>query len=221
METTALLAWVAVAFQFIAAGAMMMWPDQKWIAVILMLFGLGLAIISGWFFLSANYPKRFEELKRVWFLIPIGIAGGLIIAWFAFKLYPESKMHDYRTWPSNVNETISRKTYRNESVEIDGKTFDHCHFSNVTFVYHGTAGSTFLESEFLGKNYIKTDNQAAVGLQKFIMFLKNRPGVKAIEIGELDSTGKVNVWERLEVSDDELKSGKSESPKKSGKSPKN
>lgn len=42
-----------------------------------------------------------------------------------------NKTYNYRTWQSDVNETVTRKSYFDETVVLDGKTFDHCKFTNV------------------------------------------------------------------------------------------
>src|SRR5690349_10615517 len=57
---------------------------------------------------------------------------------------------DPRLFQSNEVQTISRHTYTNETVELDGKIFDHCDFTNVTLNYRGIGPTSFIDSQFHG-----------------------------------------------------------------------
>ena len=72
---------------------------------------------------------------------------------------------------------ISRHWYQNETVEIDGKTFDHCRFTNVTFYYHGLADTTFLEAKLEGSIGFQTDNQSAMGALILYNFIMGKKGI--------------------------------------------
>jgi hypothetical protein len=88
VEPTVFWTWIAVVLQLLAAGAVAMWPDQKWIGFLVMAVGLVIAAVVGIVYLSSNFPDKYTEIKRVSFLLPIGLAIGLAVAWFVFRLYP-------------------------------------------------------------------------------------------------------------------------------------
>jgi hypothetical protein len=90
------------------------------------------------------------------------ILGTIAAAWWVKGSFIDTPF-DYHNWQFNKNETINRRSYFSEMVEVDGKTFDHCEFTNVKFLYHGIANITFLDPIFTGNIYLQTDNQAAKG----------------------------------------------------------
>lgn len=49
---------------------------------------------------------------------------------------------------SGKTETISGKDFLNETIDLDGKSFDHCTFRHVTFRYHGYAPTHFQDCHF-------------------------------------------------------------------------
>ena len=75
-------------------------------------------------------------------------------------LYRTFRYGDYRNWQSSKQETIYAKSFLNETVEIDGKIFDRCHFENVKLLYHGRAPVSFTRSDFKGEIYLGSDNIA-------------------------------------------------------------
>ena len=120
----------------------------------------------------------------------------------ATRAKTETEHYDHRKWTLDKNEVVNRRSYFNETVEIDGKTFDHCSFSNVTFVYHGLANTTFLEPQINGNTFLKTDNQAAKGILILESFLRSQQGVSSFMLGEIDpSSGKVRTIETLKKTD--------------------
>ena len=80
MDVGTMLNYLAIALQLFAAGALMIWPEQKWIGFTLMAIGAAVALISGGLFLSRK--EVFASLKRFWFLLPIGMAIGILFVWF-------------------------------------------------------------------------------------------------------------------------------------------
>jgi hypothetical protein len=94
---------------------------------------------------------------------------------------------DYRKWASESHETISHRAYLNETVEVDGKTFDHCTFENVTFLYHGLAWVYFVKPGFKGIIGIETDNMAAIGIAKLSYYLRSQPGNQSLGVFAKDA----------------------------------
>src|SRR5216683_1471290 len=88
MELSGLLAWLAVALQFLAAGAFVIYPDEKWIGWLCAVIGIAIAVGALTLFLWANYPDRVADLRRGWIVFPLGLSFGLLVACLCFGLYP-------------------------------------------------------------------------------------------------------------------------------------
>ena len=78
---------------------------------------------------------------------------------------------------------VSDKTFMNEEVGIDGKRFVRCTFTNVKFVFNGTAGSAFDSCNFLGSRILSSKNRAVGATATLIM------GLKFQSIVSVDSNG--------------------------------
>jgi hypothetical protein len=130
-------------------------------------------------------------------VIAIAVASSLI-TWWVIGGVPPPRAYDYTKWQSDKNETISRRNYLNETVEIDGKLFDHCKFTNVTLMYHGLGATTFLEPQFVGSVALRTDNQAVKGFGILESFLRSAPNTSSFTLGEVDpSTGNIRIIETM------------------------
>jgi hypothetical protein len=157
-------------------------------------------ILVSWALGSLGWVERFPILRGRRISLSSGLIYGIALILSLWLLYGKSVMagYDYRKWSTNKMDTINRRTYYNETVEIDGKIFDHCKFSNVTLVYHGLGGTTFLEAQFDGITLLRTDNQAAKGMLLMESFLRNNKDVTKFIVGEIDAgTGNVRTIEEL------------------------
>jgi hypothetical protein len=67
-------------------------------------------------------------------------------------------------WKFPQTQTIYAKSYINETVELDGKVFDHCHFENVKLLYHGLGPVSFVQADFKGQIWLGSDN---IGIRNF------------------------------------------------------
>jgi hypothetical protein len=83
------------------------------------------------------------------------------------------------------------QSFRNESVEIDGKKFDHCKFENVTIVFHALAPADFLECQWTGAIYLKTDNDGAKGFMMLMEQMRHTPGLSMFKVGSVDNKGNI------------------------------
>ena len=103
---------------------------------------------------------------------------------------------------SDKMETINRHSYINERVEIDGKIFDHCRFTNAAFLYRGTGPTAFLESTFIGSTFLETSNQVAKSYLMLSESLRTHPGVAAHYLGERDEhSGEIRIISQKKPSD--------------------
>jgi hypothetical protein len=53
-------------------------------------------------------------------------------------------------WVKPLTPVINKK-YKNETVELDGKEFQHCEFQDVTFLWNGTRQTRFVNCKRTGK----------------------------------------------------------------------
>lgn len=59
-------------------------------------------------------------------------------------------------------ETVSRKEFRNEAVDLDGKRFYQCLFAHARLVYHGKAPVELIDCQMSAGVIFQTDNPAIV-----------------------------------------------------------
>jgi hypothetical protein len=90
----------------------------------------------------------------------------LLCTWLlvGYDIYDRNTSDAYH-WKMRQDQerAVYGKSYRNESVQIDGKKFDHCNFENVTFIYAGVAPTDLVECHFTGTTYLKTSSDALKG----------------------------------------------------------
>jgi hypothetical protein len=106
----------------------------------------------------ADLPKP-SRLKSHW---PILAMLGLTLLTGAAVLfnYYHNSVTSSENWEKERKslEEMRFKSYSNGEVELDGKRFENCTFSNVTFVYRGKLPFVMGNSIILGKSNIKVLN---------------------------------------------------------------
>ena len=178
---------VAVPPFFIVAGGIL--------TIVVLAIGLFHPLVAGLERQPVAFIKDHANTLAASFLaLLVGIAG----TWWVVTDRPKHDQYtiaDYRKWQSDKRETISWKTFTNETVEIDGTLFDNCTFENVTLMFHGTAPPTFLKTTFKGTNLLTTDNKSATGFAIISNYLRTHSG--EFEFGEQDTnTGQFRVFAR-------------------------
>lgn len=94
--------------------------------------------------------------------------------------------------------TISDRAYTNETVEVDGRTFNRCVFNNVTLLHHGTGGWTFIEARFVGNIMLKTDDPATKSFMELGALLRSMPQVARSQMALQDAaTGQFRILEEV------------------------
>ena len=112
----------------------------------------------------------------------------LILAIFALifssvGLYRTFKGRDIANWESPKQEMVYAQTYTNQTVDVDGNIFDHCHFINTKLLYHGRGPVSFVQSDFAGITYVGSDNIAIRNFSAMDIALSKAPG-----------TTRLNYW---------------------------
>src|SRR5262249_27355182 len=91
----------------------------------------------------------------------IGIALSLLLSAWGFY----QSLHSVPAFDDSGDLTpINNAEFRNQEVEIDGKAFDGCTFTNVTYVIKGQRFFSFKRCIFSGSRIIKTENLGLDGL---------------------------------------------------------
>jgi hypothetical protein len=96
---------------------------------------------------------------------------------------------------------VAGHSYLNETVDLDGKIFDHCTFTNATLVYRGTgSGVTFLESKFLGTLIFRADHPAAQVAIDLMEFFKTLPNANEVSVVSRDTkTGNYKILSKQDL----------------------
>jgi hypothetical protein len=123
-----------------------------------------------------------------------GLLAGLVVVGTLYSLGNRFTARVAPAAQSIKTQTIKRHTFRNETVVVDGKTFDNCTFHNVTLLYHGLGGTTFLNATFSGTTYFFTDHPAAEAALRLEHFLASVKGVDRIIVGERDASGNIRPF---------------------------
>jgi archaellum component FlaF (FlaF/FlaG flagellin family) len=103
-------------------------------------------------------------------IIVIGVIGILLLISTWVVIYITIAPHNksisevqFTKWPDPYQPiTVVGKTFLNEKVPLDGYSYTHCTFNNVTFTYNGTTTIQVSDSTIKGFT-IKSDNPAVEG----------------------------------------------------------
>jgi hypothetical protein len=110
-----------------------------------------------WKLIRRKFSKPTTPSRKREVLLLTAVVGSLLmsgIGWYR-AAHP-----DVDSWRLPKVETIYAKSFLNETVELDGKVFDHCHFENVKLLYHGLGPISFNQSDFKGQVWVGSDNIA-------------------------------------------------------------
>jgi hypothetical protein len=83
-------------------------------------------------------------------------------------------------WLEPLAPVVNQK-YINETVALDGKSFQHCEFHDVTFLYNGTKPTQFIGCKMTGKPGFSfmSDNPLVLGVIQIVQMFKTALGEKA------------------------------------------
>jgi hypothetical protein len=129
-------------------------------------------------------------LRRYW---PMGVMTLLMVAcWIPYFLpnpKSSSPTNPAFAWAQSRVEIVKDRSFINETVELDNKTFMKCHFENVKLLYHGLGPTECYECSFDGKVYVGSDSLA---IRNFIK-LDRQFKARMLDDGSVESDSKGNL----------------------------
>jgi hypothetical protein len=87
------------------------------------------------------------------------------------------------------SEIVSGSVFINQSLEVDGKSFRDCEFTNVTFTYNGTGPTDFTGCVFHKSITLESLNQAVIEFSQLQKALRSIPGGEIGRDGPVDARG--------------------------------
>jgi hypothetical protein len=153
--------------------------------------------------LTAKLPNAVRG--GFWNYVPLAFLIAAAVIALIGRLLPSSRSQARVDWRGAFRtrtpkfELIYDHTYVNQTIEVDGKSFRNCSFSNVTFLFRGTApfefvdGNRFIEGGFS----FSTDDPAVMLFSKMQRFSRSIPGAQ-IKEGGLDEKGNL-LADRFEI----------------------
>lgn len=102
--------------------------------------------------IKGNYPR----LVGILLVIAFALSSFSIYIWTVRS----PGMDTFQPPPVKDLKLIKDQTFINETVELDGKNFEHCNFVNVKFLFHGYKTMVVKHSDFYGTIVITTDRPA-------------------------------------------------------------
>jgi hypothetical protein len=105
---------------------------------------------------SGNFPSKKWKLVLMLFLVASSLG---MSSYSLFFRHPEPR---FRLLSEDQLIHVQNKTFRNETVELDGHHYDGCTFINVKFAYQGTANVEFTHNHLNGYG-VSTNDPAVSG----------------------------------------------------------
>ncbi len=106
---------------------------------------------------KTGQPVRPTRIRTIAILLVVGFLLSGANAYYIWKFPP----YYWKGYEVSL-EKISDRTFMNETVELDGKSYTYCKFRQVTFVYNGTAPVEFANNEIYGGFNVKTGNESVL-----------------------------------------------------------
>jgi hypothetical protein len=143
------------------------------------LIGWGVSVMIGAAFV---YWTKVKELWSWPAAIAIGlfVVASVLVIWsnpLGWKLTAKPD-----NWESFRKETVLAKTFRNETVVLDGKSFAGCAFENVTFQYDAAGPFDLVNNKIQGSYVLSSKNPRVLALLTFLKeFRYLNPEVKVYQ----------------------------------------
>lgn len=147
MQTGRLGTLVGFAIQVCGGGTAMIWPNERWIGILIFAFGVVTALVSTAAWFRSNYRARLPWTKR-----EEGRPSEADQPPLASVASPTAD------WDKPLEKRF-RIHFKNEAVLIDGFEFIECSFENVTFKYQGTRPFRFTGKNTGNSRRVTTDDK--------------------------------------------------------------
>jgi hypothetical protein len=131
------------------------------------------------------------------------ILGYLAFAWFVMrgKIDREASRGASFSDDDPRYATVRNHTFRNETVELDGKRFEDCEFENSTILFHGRAPTEIIDPTFKGSLQIASDDPAINNFIGLSELLRRFPHVAKFDCVVIDDHGhkkqQLSSWTRV------------------------
>jgi len=104
-----------------------------------------------------RFGRRVHGRESTIVIAFLAFCAGSAITWWTMA--PDQRA--YRVlWDAHPHERVYRQTFTNTTVEVDGKSFEHCRFVNVRLLFRGLRPFMVVESIFEGSVQLATSNKA-------------------------------------------------------------
>ncbi len=156
-----------------------------WLASIVSFLGAGT-------FAYSMYAYYFPAPKLpVWAFLLVLTWG--LIAWDVYhrRTVEPSRRGRLKAFAKPEWELVHGVTFRNETVELDGKRFSHCQFINTKLFFRGTGPCEVLECQVGGSIVLATEDVMAQHYMYLAEKLCNGPGIAKVSMALVDNKGQV------------------------------
>jgi len=166
-----------------------------WQAAVGMLVGIAALIqILEYFGIRPKHWQVAMNTQSKWRLWLMIVLVAIALGMSAFSLY--SSLHrvsnaQFQFSDKAPLQVIQDKKYVNETVDVDGREFEDCNFSNVTLVYDGVAPYEFVGDHFDGSIRLLSRNPSIVDYGALEQSLAKYPGISGGSFGLMDQNGNV------------------------------
>jgi len=153
------------------------------------------------------YGGRKQALMSNWtpidsYIVAVALGTGVLIAYGWFLRLRGGGRPVVPPTTRDMAPAINRITDRqfsNDSVVVDGKSFERCRFLNVSLVYEGTGDWQFLDCRFDGTVKLTATDRAAISFAALSAYVQRQPGMGAIRMAEVDKATGQGRWITPEI----------------------
>jgi hypothetical protein len=155
---------------------------------------LGILLFIGWIILRLLYRSRIDRHKET--IEYLERENARLKS--SSVTTPEQKVEPQRESVQDAFknprwEIVSDHSFANQSLEIDGKSFRNCSFTNTTLTYSGTAPAEFQGCHYPLRGSVTFDTRAPALMEyaRLERYFRSLPNVRSIREAALDAKGKI------------------------------
>jgi hypothetical protein len=164
------------------------WPVIK--AAPYSFFGsLGILLFISWVFLRLLYRGRIDRHKETIGLLERDIVRLKESSATMPKVEAQRELCD--AFKNPRYEIVGGYVFVNQAIEVDGKSFRDCSFTNITFIYNGNGPTEFIGCLFHKSITLESRNPALIEFAQLQKVLRSIPGGEIGRDGVLDAKGKL------------------------------